>query len=390
MSESAPVSVEQTRGKTGLREFVRLPFELYRDDPCWVPPVRRIQMQLFDSGHPFHEHGEVTTYLARRDGRAVGRIAAIVNHAHNEYHGERTGFFGFLEAGDDQEVFAALLGAAERRLAEAGMESCRGPMEFSTNEECGLLVKGFDGPPMVMMPYNPPWYLERLEECGYRKVIDLYAYRLVDDGNRFERLGRVAAAVLRRPGVSVRNLSVRHISRDIPVIMDIYNECWRRNWGFVPMTERELDAMADELKLILRPSLAPIVEVDGEPVAFAVALPDANQAFMRARGSLVRAALLLKVPPFRMHVDAARVLLLGVREAHRGRGLEALIIHRIIESCLEMGMTSAEMSWILEDNEPMKRILGRMGADQYRTYRILEKGLTGQGEPPPREEGEST
>jgi len=371
-------SIEEVDNRGQLREFIDLPFRLYRDDPYWVPPVKYFQKELFDRRkHPFHEHSDVTVFLARNDGgRPVGRIVSIVNHVHNDYHNEKTGFFGFLEGEKDEELFRLLLTTAEDKLKAAGMEKVRGPMNFSTNEECGLLVQGFDSCPLIMMTYNPPWYKDMLEETGYGKLKDLLAYYLDSGVLDYSKISRVANLVLRRTDAVIRNISVKHIHNEVPVIMDIYNECWEDNWGFVPMTQREMDMMADELKLIMLPELAPLVEINGEPVAFAISLPDANQAFRRAGGNLIKAVLALKVPLFRTRISQVRVMLLGVRKAFRGRGLEALLIDRVISSSIEMGMGRGELSWILEDNMPMRKILENdLNADPYRIYRIYQKNI---------------
>jgi GNAT superfamily N-acetyltransferase len=373
-----PVSVEKVENRGQLRQFIDLPFKLYSDDPNWVPPVKFFQRELLNRDkHPFHRHAEVEYYLARDgNGRVRGRIASIVNHAHNEYHSERTGFFGFLEMENDPELASALLTRCEETLRSAGMSRIRGPMNFSTNEECGMLVKGFDGSPLIMMTYNPEWYPVLMEACGYGKAEDLFAYKLYSALAVESRMARVAELVRKRSNAVMRDISVSRIHQEVPLIMDIYNECWQDNWGFVPMTRDELSHMADELKAIMVSSMAPILEVDGQAVAFAISLPDANQAMKKAGGSLLKAILALKVPLFRVRMDRSRVLLLGVRKAYRGRGFEALLIDRIISSNVEQGVVWGELSWILEDNVSMRRILERdLKAEQYRTYRIYEKEL---------------
>ena len=373
-----PFSVEKVNSRSRMREFIELPYRLYRDDPYWVPPIKVQQKELFDrKKHPFHEHAEVEFYLARDgEGSVCGRVASIVNHAHNSYHDEKTGFFGFLEADRDSQVFSRLLSACEDNLAEAGMDRVRGPMNYSTNEECGLLVKGFDSSPMIMMPYNPQWYSDFIEAAGYVKVKDLYAYSIMSLETDFSRISRVAELVKKRTNAVLRDISVKNIHREVPMIMDIYNECWEDNWGFVPMSQRELDMMADELKLIMVPRMAPIIEVDGEAVAFAVAIPDVNQALKKAKGSLIRAVLALKVPLFRVKIDQCRVLLLGVRKAFRGRGFEALLINRIVKESIAFGVRRGELSWILEDNLSMRKILERGDFSQrYRTYRVYQKEI---------------
>lgn len=373
-----PFTIERVVRRKQLKSFIDLPFRLYRDDPNWVPPVRHLQRQLLDrSSHPFHRHSHVEYFLARDgEGTVRGRVASIVNHAHNEYHDEKTGFFGFMEMENDPRLTRCLLEACEEELGAAGMKRIRGPMNFSTNEECGLLVKGFDGPPLIMMPYNPPWYDALLEVSAFTGIKDLYAYSLRSSLAVDSRMSRVADMVRRRSRAVLRDISRKRIHQEVPLIMDIYNECWRDNWGFVPMTKEELDMMADELKMIMVPRMAPIVEVDGDPVAFAVSLPDANQAFRKAGGSLLKAVLALKVPFFKVKIDRSRVLLLGVRNAYRGRGLEALLIDRVIKANVEQGVVWGELSWILEDNLSMRRILERdLKADQYRTYRIFQKDI---------------
>ncbi len=371
-------SIEKVDSRGQLSEFIDLPFRLYRNDSNWVPPVKFFQKELFDrEKHPFHEHSDVTVFLARdAAGRAAGRIVSIVNHTHNDFHDEKTGFFGFLEGENDEELFRLLLLAAEEKLLAAGMNKVMGPMNFSTNEECGMLIKGFDSPPLIMMTYNSPWYADMLEGAGYTKAKDLFAYYLDSDIMDYSRMSRVADLVLRRTNAVIRDISVKHIHSEVPIIMDIYNECWEDNWGFVPMSKREMDVMADELKMIMIPQLAPVVEINGEPVAFAISIPDANQAFKRAGGSLIKAVLALKVPLFRVRINQVRVLLLGVRKAFRGRGLEALMIDRVIKSSIEKGMGRGELSWVLEDNASMRRILEKdLHADQYRTYRIYQKNI---------------
>ncbi len=361
-----------------MREFIRLQGRIYSGDRNWVPPLGMAVRELFDRRkHPFHEHAEVAFFLAvRSDGRTAGRIAAFVNHLHNEYHDERTGFFGFLEGERDPDVFSALLGRAEEWVASRGMERIRGPFNYSTNEDCGLLVKGFDSPPLIMMPYNPSWYPELVEGAGYGQLRDLLAYwsdSYVDD---FSRLRRIADLVRRREDVNLRNFRMKDYFDEVSAVMDIYNECWEENWGFVPMTGREFEHMGKELKSILVSRLSPIIESGGKPVAFAIALPDANQAIKAGGGRLIPTLLALRVPPFRVRIDRIRVLLLGVRKAYRGRGLEAVLIDHIGRESRTMGMGRGELSWVLSDNTPMRRILEDViGASQYKTYRIYQKEL---------------
>ena len=364
--------------RRGRAEFVRLPFRLYREDPYWVPPLKHEQMKMFTPGkHPFHEHADVKLFLASSDqGRPVGRIAAMVNHTHNDYHDERTGFFGFLESVHDGDVFTALLDSASDWLRRKGMDRVRGPMNYSTNEECGMLVKGFSDSPLLMMPYTPPWYPKMMEQAGFTKTRDLLAYSVDRYEQEFDRLARIAGLAARRTDAKLRSIDMSSLSEEIPRVMDVYNECWKDNWGFVPMTEAELAQLGDELGMILDPRLAPIIEDGGRPVAFAIALPDANRALKKAGGSLLRAALALKVPPFKVDIDRVRILLLGVREDYRNSGFEAILINEIVRNTLDMDIDRGELSWILEDNVPMRRVLEKsIGAVQYKTYRIYDRNL---------------
>ncbi len=371
--------IEPVEDAAGYRDFIELPFRLYRSDPLWVAPIRSMQKFTLDPsrGHPFHQHGETACFLARdSSGGTLGRICAIANRAHNDYHHDRTGFFGFLEAVDDQEVFDALFETASGWLRERGMDRVRGPMNFSTNEEIGLLIDGFDRSPVLMMTYNPPHYADHVERSGFGKSKDVLAYLLEKEKFSWERMRRLAGLVERRTGAEVRTVRRKHLYEDVLTLMDIYNECWSRNWGFVPMTDAEFRQMARDLSMMLVEGLAPVVYEDGRAVAFAVGLPDANKAFLKARGSLLRTVLALKVPPFRMKIEGVRVLLLAVREKWRGCGLESLIISRMVDYGFRTGVTWAELSWVLEDNHALRSILeNEMHTVVYKTYRIYDKNL---------------
>lgn len=362
-----------------LGAFVDLAFDLYRRDPNWVPPLRAAQREMLAvrGPHPFHQHSEVRYFLARtHEGRVCGRIAAIHNRRHNEYHGDRVGFFGFLEAVDDPGVFASLFDAAAAWLRERGLDTMRGPMNFSTNEEIGLLVEGFDGPPVLMMTYNPPWYADRVAGCGFTKSKDVLAYMLNVDTVRRDRLDRIARLVEARKAPEIRYIRRRRLYDDVLVLMDIYNECWKDNWGFVPMTDAEFRQLARDLGMMIIPELVPIVYMDGTAVAFATALPDANMALKKAGGRILPAVLALKVPPFRVRIDTTRVLLMGVRKKYRGLGLESLMIARLISNAEKRGIRRSELSWVLEENTALRGILERdMGVYPYRTYRIYDRPL---------------
>jgi len=369
--------IEKVETGKQRKEFVMLPYRINEDDPHWVPPLLMNVRALMSRKHPFHEHADVEFFIAKNDaGKTVGRISAAVNHAHNEYHKEKTGFFGFLECENNQELAELLLKTAEDWVKSRGMESIRGPFNLSTNEECGLLVDGFDTDPRLMMPHNPPWLGELVEKAGYSKLMDLLAYWADSDKHHFEKLFRISGMVRRRGNWTIRGINMKDLENEMRKVMDVYNECWGENWGFVPMTPREFKAMVDELKMLITPELTPLIELDGELVAFGVALPDANIAFKKGNGKAIPTILALKVPPFKVNIDRVRVLLMGVKKKYRNRGLETLVIENIVNNSREMGMGRGELSWILENNREMRAILEKqLKADLYKRYRIYEKEL---------------
>lgn len=371
---SGHVRVEPVRDRADLREFLRLPWRIYRDDPHWVPPLLVEQRKLLNrKRHPFHQHADVEYFLARRGSAAVGRIAAIVNHRHVEFHDEPVGFFGFFECDDDPAAARALLASAEDWVAAHGMRAMRGPMNFSTNEECGLLVDGFDSPPRVMMTHNPPWYERLLEGAGYRKSKDMFAYDITGEAPP-ERLVRGVARLRERAGAVIRPIRMKELEREIERVREVYNDAWERNWGFVPMTGAEFDEMAKQLRQIVDPELCLIAEVDGEVAGFELALPDFNQAIRHANGRLLPFGI-FKLLWHARRIDRIRVVTLGVKPEYRRLGLDAMMTLRVFERGLARGYRRGECSWILEDNWPMRRILEHLGARVYKTYRILEKPL---------------
>jgi GNAT superfamily N-acetyltransferase len=359
--------------KQALKEFIELPYTLYRDNPFWVPPLRIAVKELLDRAkHPFYANAAAEFFLARREGRVVGRIAAIVDRNHNKFHEENAGFFGFFESTDDPEVAAALLGAAREWVFARGAGLLRGPVNPSTNYECGLLVDGFESHPMVMMTYNPPYYPALMEKVGLRKAKDLNAYVNTAAAVELEKIGRVADRKLAKSGVTVRSINMKDFDNEVVRIWDLYNSAWKRNWGFVPMTREEFFLMGKEMKQILKPDLVLMGEAGGKPIGFALALPDVNFALKAAGGSLFPTGL-LKILYYQRLIKSLRVLALGVVEEYRSSGLAATFYVRLTRVARELGYSGdCEMSWILEDNVLMIRSLEVMGARHYKTYRIYE------------------
>jgi len=358
--------------KADWRAFLHVPREIYRGNPNWVPPLAAAQKELLDRArHPFHKHAAVEYYVAIENGRPIGRIAAIVNHRHNEVHGDRVGFFGFFEVVDDFEIARGLFRAAERHLRRAGMEIMRGPVNPSTNDECGLLVEGFDSPPVFLMPYNPPYYTSVLEGYGFRKAKDVYAYLLESVPDAPERMRRAADAIRARYGVRIRPIDARAFDRDVDALHDLYNACWEKNWGFVPMTEEEFRHLAKDLRRIADPALIPIAEIDGKPIGFALVVRDINRILIRMDGRLFPFGIFRLLFGIR-RVRFIRIITLGVLPEHRNRGIESLLVKEIFDRSIERGIRDGEMSWILEDNAPMTNLLVRIGARRYKTYRFYD------------------
>lgn len=370
MIEILPVRTPRER-----EAFVRLPWSLYEGDPHWVPPLLRDARRMLDPAvHPFHRHSEVQPFLALRNGRPVGRIAAIHNRNHQAFHDEPVGFFGFFEGPREPAVAGALFEAAAGWLRERGLRGMRGPASFSTNETAGLLVEGFDGPPAVLMPYNPPFYVDLLAVHGFEPVKTLLAY-YIDEQRPPDYLVRAAGIVEKRTGVRVRPVEMKRFEAELAAVRRIYNAAWERNWGFVPMTDAEFDFMAGELKPIVDPDLALMAEApDGEAAGFALALPDFNQVLVHLNGRLFPFGV-LKALWYRRKIHRMRVIALGLAEKYRGKGIDALLYLWIIRNGAARGITFAELSWVLEANAAMRKPLERLGGRVYRRYRLYEASL---------------
>jgi len=366
------VEVAAIDGKQALKEFIRFPYSVYRGDAKWVPPLEIAMKELLDrEKHPFYLNAQAEFYLARQNGRVVGRIAAIVDRAHNQFHEESAGFFGFFECVDDLAVAEALLARARQWCLDRGAKFLRGPVNPSLNYECGMLVDGFDSSPMVMMTYNPRYYPTLMEKVGLKKAKDLFAYISHADRIDMKKIGRVADRVLATNGVKVRPINMKDFQGDVERVWDVYGKAWQRNWGFVPMSREEFFAMGKEMKQILKPELVLVGEVGKQMVGFALCLPDINQALKPAGGSLFPTGL-LKILYHQRLIKRARVLALGVVGEYRTSGLAAGFYATLVRNAKKLGIGDCEMSWILEDNVLMNRSLEVMGAKRYKTYRIYE------------------
>jgi GNAT superfamily N-acetyltransferase len=364
--------IDPTRSRE-INQFLNFPLKLYHNSPHWVCPLLSDQKKFLQPDSPFFEHADGALFLARKDNEIVGRIGAVVNRRYNEFQGEKTGFFGYWECIDDQDVADRLFDTAADYLRHQGMEIMRGPASFSTNEECGLLVEGFDMSAMLLMPYNPRYYVGLLEGYGFQKAMDLFAYRLHRQSVS-DRVERGAKLLEKRLSVKVRPFKKDEYWEEAKRVLEVYNNAWAKNWGFVPWTEREFFHLAKSMKSMADLDLVFIAEDEGRPVGFSLALPDANQALKHIKGRLTPWAL-LKLLYYSRKVDQIRILIMGVLKEYRNRGIDNLFHYHIVKAGTDKGYKMAEMSWILENNVEMNRVLEKMGATVYKKYRLYDYPL---------------
>lgn len=364
--------------RRGLSDFLRVPHALYRDDPCWVPPLAFERRQALSAKHPFFGHAEWQAWVAYQHGTPVGRISAQMDALHEAQHGERAGYFGMIEAPDDGALFAALFDVAEDWLRERGAVRAVGPFNLGINQELGILVDGFDTPPYFMMAHSRPYYGAALEALGYRGAQDLLAYLLSPDFTP----PPVMTALLRRQQrqVSLRPLNRKRLDAELEVLRDIFNDAWSQNWGFVPFTQAEFSAIGREMTLLIPDEFISIAELDGEPAAFIVLLPNLNEIIADLGGRLLpfgwaRLLWRLKV----RYPSSGRVPLMGVRRRHHhtrfGPGLAFQVIDAARRAAMEAGMREVELSWILDDNMGMRNIIESIGGRVSKRYRMYEKDL---------------
>jgi GNAT superfamily N-acetyltransferase len=366
------VEIVTVGSKGEMKEFIEFQYTLYKNDPLFVPQPRIAVKDLLNrEKHPFYKNAEMELFLARRDGETVGRITAIFDRAHNRFHEEQAGFFGFFECVNDQEAANALLDRARQWAIQKGAAIVRGPVNPSTNYECGTLVEGFDSSPMVMMTYNPRYYPELFERAGLRKAKDLLAFVSHAQKIELKKIERVAERALKSNGVTVRPINMKDFKAEVGRVWSVYGQAWAKNWGYVPMSKEEFDLMGKDMKMILKPDLVLIGEKEGRTVGFALALPDVNQALKPAGGHLFPLGL-LKILYYQRLVKSVRVLALGVVEEFRATGLAAAFYAMLVQNARKLGFGECEMSWILEDNLLMNRSIELMGAKRYKTYRIYE------------------
>ncbi len=360
------------------KQFLHLPWKLYRDDPHWIPPLRVNQKELVGySHHPFYDDGESQTFLAYQDGQPCGRIAAIVNHAHNQRFGDQIGFFGFFESIDDQAVADALFDAARDWLVERGMITMRGPMNPSLHYEIGLLVDGFDSPPMFMTTYNPPYYQPLVENYGFTTAQNLFSYWghiSYLDNKQDKKVKVIADQAAERFNVKTRRLDKSNFDKDVRLFLDIYNRAMVNHWGFVPMTKSELDHLVGTLKYLIVPEITSIAEVDGRPVGAVFGLLDYNPRIKTSDGRLFPFGL-FRLLWNRRGIKKIRILAAEVLPEFQKWGLSLILLDRLVPDIREWGIDEAEFSWIAEDNKMSWKTIERGGGERIKTHRIYDRAL---------------
>jgi hypothetical protein len=369
------IEIKTVAGKKDVMKFIKMPWQIYKDDPNWVPPLIIDRKKLLDKTHnPFFKHAEMEMFLAYKDGELCGRIAAITNENHNKFHEDNMGFFGFFEAENDPEIAKALLDTAKNWVKEKGKNGMFGPMNPSTNDETGLLVDGFDTPPFIMMTYNPPYYKDLYEGYGLEKAKDLLAWFWDIRGVEFpEKLVKIADVAKRRSGIKLRNLKLKDLRSELELVLEVYNNAWSKNWGFVPMTKEEILHAADDLKQIADEDYLFIAEKDGKPVAFSVTLPNINEVLIKIKNGKLFPTGIFKLLTGIKKTKSVRVLMLGVVKELQNAGLGPLFYLESFKVGQRKGIIGGEFSWILEDNIAMNKGAEAMGATISKTYRVYQQ-----------------
>ena len=377
-SSGKTLNVMEVKDRRALNDFIRLPWSLYSDDPMWVPPLLLERRMLFSPKNPYFEHAKFCSWVTYHNGNPVGRISAQIDRLHIDRYQDATGFFGMLEAEDDLQTFQTLLGTAQDWLRKQGIRRISGPYNLSINQELGLLVDGFDTPPSMMMGHARPYYAGRLQDNGYRKEKDLLAYIISTDSELTKTVRTIAAKVKSR--VLIRNLRMSQFIEELQIIRDIFNDAWSQNWGFVPFTNKEFEHLGKDLKMLADEKLVKIAEVDGEPAAFMVLLPNINEVIRDLNGRLLPFGWLKMLWRLKVkYPKSARIPLMGVRCRYHGSMMGAALAFGMIadarQPALKRGIKEVELSWILEDNMRMRSIIESLGGRVYKTYRIYSKDL---------------
>lgn len=372
------ITIKEVTNSKDFELFLDVAWIINSKDPNWVPPLRLEQKDLFSPKNPFFKRAKTKKWLAFKDNVLVGRITGTINDAHNEFHDEKCAFWGFFECINDSEVAKALFKEVEDFGRAEKMKVLRGPMNLSTNQECGLLIQGFDDPPQVMMTYNPPYYQTLIENLGHTKAMDLFAWNMPTTSQMPERIRLIGEKKEKSKGITYRSVDMKNWKKEVDLMFSIYNDAWEKNWGFIPMSREEWDHMCNGLKLIVDPDLIIVVQVEGQAAGFLVALPDLHQALKQIPNGKLFPFGFLKMLGRKKYINRMRIITMGVKKAYHNAGLAALLYNQITKIVHEKKLNDfkeVEMSWILETNKEMNRPLEMMGANIYKTYRIFDKIL---------------
>ncbi|MEO8211283.1 MAG: hypothetical protein ABI840_12055 [bacterium] len=373
------IEIQLVESESDKNKFIEFPYLFYSNDKNWVEPLRfDVKNNLNEKKNPFYKHSKLKMWLAKKNGEIVGRIAGIINENHNKFHNDKVGFFGFFECINDKNVSKLLFDKAAEFVKKNGMDTLRGPMNPSTNDECGLLIDGFDKPPVMLMTYNPKYYIELYEDYGLRKAKDLYALWIDKDVIKNEqmmgKLDRISNMILKKENLKVRKVNLKDFKNEVQKVREVFNDAWEMNWGFVPMTEEEFNFIAGNLKLAVDPMYVEFAEIDGKTIGFSLALPDINQAIKGLNGKLFPLGV-LKFLRNKRKINQLRVIIMGIKKEYQKKGIDAIFYRDIIRDANNGGIQGAEISWVLEDNYAMKQTAEKLGARVYKTYRIYDVGI---------------
>ncbi len=375
------VEIRRVQSKRERKQFIKFAWKVYRKDPeldrYWVPPVIADYMKTLDTGkYPLYDHADLALFTAWKNGRMAGTIAAVENRRHNEVHRDKVGFWGFFECIDDQGVANALFDAASQWLKAKGLDTMRGPASPSMNDQCGMLVRGFDSPPVFLMLYNPPYYNNLVTNAGHRTGQELLAWYIDQDLIDIERLGRIAQHVMKREQLSIRTINMKDFDNEVALIRGIYNKAWEKNWGFVPMTDREFAGMAKSMKAVAKEHFIYFVENrEGKTVGFSLTLPDMNIPLKHVNGNPFTPWGLFKLWWYGRNISAFRTITMGVLPEYRNKGIDSILNAHISQYGGKYGLHSSEMSWVLKSNEAMSKLAKVIGGIPYKEYVIYEKEI---------------
>ena len=371
------IEVSEVISRRDRDAFIQFQWEIYPTDPAWVPPLIIERKRFLDrKRHPFYRHGDAALFLARKNGKIAGRMMASDDPNYNSLHETNVGCFGLFECIDDKEVAGALFAAAATWLQRKGRTEMMGPIDYSTNYVCGLLIDGFQFPPTILTAHNPPYYRELIETCDFSKTKDWYAWWFADPSKAVTRLRRLATRLEKRWPVRIRSANFKNLRDESRQLRQIFNQAWEKNWGFVPFTEAEIEFMTEELKPVIVPEFAWVAEIESEPAGFILCLPDINVVLRELNGRLTRLGFptgLIKLLFYKNRVKKGRLIALGVVEKYRRAGIAEMLVLRIIEETMIKRGITGELSMTLEDNYMINRFLEAIGAERYKTYRIYTR-----------------